>query len=61
MFFISLTVLKMTGIDRSAAMNQRRKTANLHLDLVRNPTSLNGWTTTMYLDKESFKYLVTHN
>jgi hypothetical protein len=45
----------MTGIDKSAAMNQRMKTANLHLDLVRNPTSLNGWTTTIYLNKESFK------
>ena len=44
-----LTVLKMTGTERRQARNQRDKTAALHFDLERNPTSLNGWTTTMYL------------
>ena len=43
------TVLKITGIERIQARNQRKKTATRHLDLERNPTSLNGCTTTMYL------------
>ena len=39
----------MTGRDMRQAMNQRRNTANLHLERERKPTSLKGWTTTMYL------------
>ena len=46
------TVLKITGIERTHARNQRKKTATRHLDLERNPTSLKGCTTTMYLVKD---------
>ena len=43
------TVLKMTGMEQIQAKIQSDITASLHLDRERNPTNLNGCTTTMYL------------
>ena len=54
------TVLKITGTERTHARNQRKKTATRHLDLERNPTSLKGCTTTMYLVKdENYNVFIT--
>ena len=53
-------MLKITGTERTHARNQRKKTATRHLDLERNPTSLKGCTTTMYLVKdENYNVFIT--
>ena len=51
----------MTGRDIRPAINQRRNTANLHLERERKPTSLKGWTTTMYLQALHYRNKVLEN